>query len=69
MFGKAILAAGLLLDLFLIIGLVVSAFGAQALPFLHLGVFGIPVTVAGGAILLGVWVAEGFVVPRQPPRG
>jgi hypothetical protein len=67
--GKAILATGLLLDLFLIIGLVVSAFGAHALPFLPIGAFGIPVTVAGILILVGAWVAEGFVAPRQLPRG
>ena len=66
--GKAILATGLLLDLFPIIGLVVSAFGGQALPFFPIGAFGIPVTVAGIVVLLGVWVAEGFALPRQPPR-
>ena len=48
--GKAILATGLLLDLFLIIGLVVAAFGAQASPFFPIGAFGIPLTVAGGVI-------------------
>jgi hypothetical protein len=67
--GKAILATGLLLDLFLIIGLLVSAFGGQALAFFPIGAFGIPLTVAGILVLLGIWVAEGFVVPRQPPRG
>jgi hypothetical protein len=66
--GKAILATGLLLDLFLIIGLVVSAFGGQALPFFPVGAFGIPLTVAGAIILLGAWVAEGFAHPRQPPH-
>jgi hypothetical protein len=67
--GKAILATGLLLDLFLIIGLVVAAFAAQPSPFFAIGAFGIPLTVADGVILLGAWVAEGFAHPRQPPRG
>ncbi|MGD0367814.1 MAG: hypothetical protein ABSA94_10160 [Acidobacteriaceae bacterium] len=66
--GKAILAAGLLLDLFLIIGLIVAAFAAPPSPFFAIGAFGIPLTVTGATVLLGAWIGEGFARPRQPPH-
>jgi hypothetical protein len=62
--GKAVLALGVLLDLFLIIGLIAAAFGATNYVF-AIGVFGIPPTVSGLTILAATWVAEGFLTDRR----
>lgn len=66
--GKAILALGILLDLFLFIGLIAAALGANQEIF-GIGVLGIPPTLLGLAILAIAWVAEGFSNGRRPvPR-
>jgi hypothetical protein len=65
--GKAILAFGILLDLFLFIGFVAAAFGAR-LEMFGIGMLGIPATLLGIAILAATWVAEGFVNGRHSAR-
>lgn len=57
--GKAILAFGVLLDVFLIIGLVARALGYGSEIF-SISLLGIPFTLLGLAILAIGWVAEGF---------
>lgn len=60
--GKAMLGIGLFLVLFLIVGLIAMLFVADrgSISFFGFGYFGIPLSIAGGAILVVAWVAEGF---------
>ncbi|MGB6134262.1 MAG: hypothetical protein WCC14_00625 [Acidobacteriaceae bacterium] len=63
--GKIILAAGLLLDAFLLVGFVAAGFGKHIQVF-ALGYFGVPATILGAIILLAAWVAEGFISRAYP---
>jgi len=66
--GKTILAIGLLLLAFALIGFLVDVLfhvAPFALGFAPLGIF---LSTLAAAILLGAWIAEGFCEPRQPPR-
>lgn len=70
MVGKAVLAAGLIFDAFLLIGFVVALLTrnpAEA-SFFAIGFFGIPVTVSGLVILCAAWIIEGFVLQPRPPH-
>lgn len=62
MVGKTTLSLGLLLVLFLVLGLIVTLFVADSgsISFFGLGYLGIPLSIVGGAILVIGWVAEGF---------
>jgi hypothetical protein len=68
--GKAILATGLILDAFLIIGLIAAGFSrgfGEASPFFAIGILGIPVTMSGLTILCAGWIIEGFLLQPRPP--
>jgi len=68
--GKAILATGLILDAFLLIGLVVAAAGRNPgdASFFSIGFIGIPITVVGLIILCAAWIIEGFIIQPRPPH-
>jgi hypothetical protein len=62
--GKAVLALGLLLDAFLIVGLILAAFN-QRVDYFVVGYAGIPLTLCGICILVTAWIAEGFSLQRR----
>ena len=69
--GKGILLTGLILEaaalVYALAGGIIGR-GEFAAGFGFFGAIGIPICVLGAAILLVAWIAEGFLLPRRPPR-